>query len=172
MAELKSANKNIMGYCGKQCRQFSYVCNGNFKQVKNYMPENVKVKMTQTDEQVLTKCLEMGVLGGDNLENTKLMTTTQKCEAVNRSYQAVHPKSVTFLRNCSGRIHGQILKLNNGYAGYKFTHCWSINLQDTDGLIMGKIVGLLIASLVALQSFSDGYKWGYGYGGMISRRYM
>ncbi|WAR17493.1 LOW QUALITY PROTEIN: hypothetical protein MAR_032087, partial [Mya arenaria] len=73
LAELKSANKKpngnitalkkimpkvtetivlcFKGYCGKQCRQFNYVCNGNFKQVKNCMPENVKVKMTQTDEQ-------------------------------------------------------------------------------------------------------------------------
>lgn len=26
------------------------------------------------------------------------------------------PKNVTFLRNCHGRIHGQILKLNHGLA--------------------------------------------------------
>jgi len=91
------------------------VCSGNYRKAKNYMLDNVRLKMTDDDETLLRKCIEI-LLGPESIEKTKFLTSTQKCEAVNRSYNACLPKNVTFLRNCHGRIHGQILRLNHGLA--------------------------------------------------------
>ena len=75
------------------------------------------LRITQTfdDEDVLRKCIEI-LLNPESIENTRFLTSTQKCEAVNRAYHTCIPKNVTFLRNCHGRIHGQILRLNHGPA--------------------------------------------------------
>ncbi|KAH3773765.1 hypothetical protein DPMN_175133 [Dreissena polymorpha] len=88
--------------------------------------------MVDSDQHVLRKCLEM-VLGPAALDATKLLTTTQKCEAANRSYQAVNPKSVTFSRNCVGRIHGQVYKLNNGYANSVIAKTMELHANLTQG---------------------------------------
>ena len=103
------------GYCGDSCSRHSLVCNGDFRIPKNYLPKHFKLRMTQSDESKLMACLNV-LLGPKSIEMTRLLTSTQKCEAVNRSYTACVPKSVTFSRNCPGRIHGQILKLNHGFA--------------------------------------------------------
>ncbi|KAH3860862.1 hypothetical protein DPMN_023785 [Dreissena polymorpha] len=66
------------GYCGTSCAKYSYVCAGTNRQAKNFMPNNVKVRMVDSDQQVLQKCLEM-VLSPAALDATKLLTTTQKC---------------------------------------------------------------------------------------------
>ncbi|KAH3706247.1 hypothetical protein DPMN_065632 [Dreissena polymorpha] len=71
--------------------------------------------MVDSDQQVLKKCIKM-VLCPAALDATKLLTTTHKCEAANKSSQAVNPKSVTLSRNCVGHIHEQVPQLNNGYA--------------------------------------------------------
>jgi len=120
------------GYCGANCKKYSHVCPGNFRQAKNYLPSIVRIKMTSSDELVLKRCINM-VLGHDNLSLTKLLTTTQKCEAVNRSYTAVTPKSVTFSRNASGRIHGQVLKLNNGYGNSAVIKTCALGAPITPG---------------------------------------
>lgn len=103
------------GYCGESCRKHSLVCSGNYRQVKSYMPSNCKLKMTTSDENILCECIKV-LLGPQSIMNTRFLTSTQKSEAVNRAYQACMPKSVTFSRNCHGRIHGQILRLNHGFA--------------------------------------------------------
>ncbi|XP_053400585.1 uncharacterized protein LOC128557329 [Mercenaria mercenaria] len=103
------------GNCGESCKKYSFVCPGNFKQSKNYLPANLKLKMTKSDEATLYSCIQV-LLGPNSIELTKLQTSTQKCEAVNRAYTSCMPKSVTYSRNCLGRIHGQILKLNHGYT--------------------------------------------------------
>lgn len=103
------------GYCGQSCKDNSLVCSGNYRLAKNFMPANVKVRMTEKDQDLLKQCIGI-MLGIEALEKTKLLTSTQKCEAVNRSYQAVNPKMVTNPRTFKGRIHGQIHKLNNGYT--------------------------------------------------------
>ncbi|KAH3774675.1 hypothetical protein DPMN_176061 [Dreissena polymorpha] len=120
------------GYCGTSCAKYRYVCAGTNRQAKNFMPNNVKVRMVNSDQQVLKKCIEM-VLGPAALDATKLLTTTQKCEAANRSYQAVNPKSVTFSRNCVGRIHGQVHKLNNGYADSVIAKTMELHANLTQG---------------------------------------
>jgi hypothetical protein len=103
------------GYCGSSCQKYSLVCNGQFHNAKAYMPANCKIKMTVSDEAVLKSCINM-LLGPDSIEKTKLLTSTQKCEAVNRAYQFATPKLMNFARNSTGRIHSTILKLNLGYA--------------------------------------------------------
>ncbi len=108
------------GYCGTYCSKHSLACRGSRGSVgKNkpqlYMPENSKLKMTLSDEALLKACIQI-VLGSDSIDSTRLQTSTQKCEAVNRAYQTAMPKTVTFSRNCTGRIHSTILKLNHGLA--------------------------------------------------------
>ena len=103
------------GYCGDACSRHSLVCRGDFRIPKNYLPKQFKLRMTQSDESKLMACLNV-LLGPKSIDMTRLLTSTQKCEAVNRSYTACLPKSVTFTRNCFGRIHGQVLKLNYGFA--------------------------------------------------------
>ena len=103
------------GYCGHMCKKYSLVCAGDQRQASSYLPPNSKLKMTGSDVSLLKSCVEI-LLGKDNLTKTKFQTSTQKCEAVNRAYHAVMPKNVTFPRNCHGRIHGQVLRLNNGHA--------------------------------------------------------
>ncbi len=63
----------------------------------------------------MKKCIET-LLGHKSIESTKFLTSTQKCEAVNRAYQASVPKATTFTRNFTGRVHGTILKLNLGFG--------------------------------------------------------
>ena len=103
------------GYCGVACVKHSFVCRGIHSRAKYFLPQNVRVKMTETDEILLYRCINL-LLGPENLQKTKLLTSTQKCEAVNRSYQAVTQKATTFSRNHRGRIHGQVHKLNHGFA--------------------------------------------------------
>ena len=154
MAELKSAHKKhrgnikvlkrvmpkvistmimcFRGYCGTECRKHSFVCSGNHSQSKNYLPSNVRVKMTANDQTVLHKCIEM-VLGPTSLDATRLLTTTQKCEAVNRSFQTVHPKTMTFSRTCVGRIHGQVHTLNIGFGSSVVLKTAELNAHLTRG---------------------------------------
>jgi len=103
------------GYCGEPCKKSSYVCCGNYRQAKNYMPINSKLRMTESDKVLLKQCIAI-MMSPQALDQTKHLTSTQKCEAVNRSYITVNPKMSTNSRNFTGRIHGQVHKLNNGYA--------------------------------------------------------
>ncbi|KAH3709712.1 hypothetical protein DPMN_069175 [Dreissena polymorpha] len=72
IAELKAAHKKLQGdiitlkmvmvnvistiilcfngYCGTSCAKYSYVCAGTNRQAKNFMPNNVKVKMVDSDQ--------------------------------------------------------------------------------------------------------------------------
>ncbi|KAL4241145.1 lens induction in camera-type eye [Mactra antiquata] len=103
------------GYCGHSCKTNSLVCCGNYRQAKNFMPSNIKLKMTEADELSLIQCIGI-MLSPNAIENTRFLTSTQKCEAVNRAYQAVNPKTISNPRSFSGRIHSQIHNLNNGYT--------------------------------------------------------
>ena len=50
------------------------------------------------------------------IEELKLGTSTQKCEAVNRSLSISLPKGNDFPRNVHGRLHSTIHRPNNGIA--------------------------------------------------------
>ncbi len=65
------------GYCGTQCARYSLVCKGEGKQTKLYLHESVKIRMTEDDEDTLTRCIEV-LLGPQNLGLTRFLTTTQK----------------------------------------------------------------------------------------------
>lgn len=103
------------GYCGTQCARYSLVCKGEGKQTKLYLPESVKIRMTEDDEDTLTRCIEV-LLGPQNLGLTRFLTTTQKVESVNKALQASNPKMVTYSRNFEGRVHAQVMKQNLGFA--------------------------------------------------------
>jgi hypothetical protein len=123
MSQIKKAMPSIIdtiilcfkGYCGAACSRHSLVCSGNFRREKFFLPPTMKMRMTEYDEFLLEKCISV-LLGDNNLQLTSKLASSQKCEAVNRSYQACNPKHTTFSRTCTGRIHGQILKLNLGFA--------------------------------------------------------
>ena len=54
-------------------------------------------------------------LSASAIEELKLGTSTQKCEAVNRSLSVSLPKNNNdFPRNVHGRLHSTIHRLNNG----------------------------------------------------------
>lgn len=122
----------FQGQCDHMCRKYSLVCKGNNKRECSYLSNTVKPKLTGYDSSVLTKCVEI-LLGHDNLEKTKFQTSTQKCEAVNRAYQGCMPKSTTFSRNCHGRLHGQILRLNHGHADSMILKSKAVNLKLSKG---------------------------------------
>lgn len=103
------------GSCGPQCSKHSLVCNGNSRQRKFYMPLRYTIRMTKSDEKFLRDCIEI-LLGKKNLHTTKFLTTTQKCEAVNKSLQVSNPKTNTYSRNFPARIHAQVLRQNLGPA--------------------------------------------------------
>ncbi|KAH3727788.1 hypothetical protein DPMN_176774 [Dreissena polymorpha] len=98
------------GYCGTYCSKHSLACRGSAGKYKPklYLPESYKLKIEISDEALFKACIQI-VLGPDSNDSTRLHTSTQKCEAVNRAYQTAIPKTVTFSRNCTGRIHSTIL---------------------------------------------------------------
>lgn len=120
------------GSCGSECSKYSLVCNGNFQQKKLYLPSNCRINMTETDENLLRSCIKI-LLGENNLKLTKFLTSTQKCESVNRALQVSNPKSTTFSRNFSARIHAQILRQNLGLADTIVHSCKEAGAEITKG---------------------------------------
>ena len=70
------------------------------------------LNMDESDKDLLLEILKMK-LSTASVEQMKLYTDTQKCEAVNRSLSVSLPKNVNFSRNMEGRAHSAIHKLNN-----------------------------------------------------------
>jgi hypothetical protein len=71
-----------------------------------YLCDNVhtSLKMTPDDEMSVEKCIGV-LLGSKSLELVRFLTSTQKCEAFNRTLQQCNPKNVTHSRNFPGRAH-------------------------------------------------------------------
>jgi len=61
--------------------------------------------MTENDEQIVMEILKMK-LSVEAMELLKLGTSTQKCEALNRSISVSLPKNVNFSKNVTGRNKG------------------------------------------------------------------
>ena len=68
--------------------------------------------MDESDKDLLLEILKMK-LSTASVEQMKLYTDTQKCEAVNRSLSVSLQKNVNFSRNMEGRAYSTIHKLNN-----------------------------------------------------------
>ncbi|KAH3808524.1 hypothetical protein DPMN_136881 [Dreissena polymorpha] len=80
------------GYCGEPCQASSLVCCGNYRQAKNYMPLTVKLRMTEGNKVLFLKLMDI-MLSPLALDKTKFLTSTQKCEAVNRFLRSCKPKN-------------------------------------------------------------------------------
>lgn len=101
--------------CGDLCKKYSFVCSG----IKNKKFQNPyftnELCLSKSDEIQLRKIINMR-LGPKAIKVTNTCRNTQKTEAVNRSYTRVNPKTTTFSRNFSSRIHSSVHFLNNGFS--------------------------------------------------------
>lgn len=106
--------------CSK-CRKYSYVCSGGA--TNDWWNRSVYLgsyKITslcpdENDKQLLFDIIKMKI-SVSAIEEMKLGTSTQKCEAVNRSISVSLPKNNDFSRNVHGRLGSTIHRLNNGIA--------------------------------------------------------
>ena len=118
---MPNVNKTIVmcykGFCGIHCQINSYVCAGLTSNHwhKEFIPGNTSLKMTPDDEMSVEKCIGV-LLGSKSLELVRFLTSTQKCEAFNRTLQRCNPKNVTHSRNFPGRAH-TAMHLRNHWFG-------------------------------------------------------
>ena len=102
-----------------KCKEVSKVCSKEEGKLwpKLFVPQALKPGMEM--EEGDADCLDLLIgrrLGKNAIDVTYKGTTTQKNEAANRSFTKYNPKTVTFSRNWSGRIHASVLNLNAGFA--------------------------------------------------------
>ena len=104
--------------CGSTCKKYSLVCGGRkAKKFKNpyYNTLRWPLNITAADEKKLRQMISIR-LGPSALKSTHKATSTQKAEAINRSYNRTNPKNITFSRNFSSRIHSAVHLVNNGLS--------------------------------------------------------
>lgn len=105
------------GYCGEMCKVNSYVCAGlqsNHWQ-KQFIAYGETCKMTCDDELKVEECIKI-LLGPKTLNLVRFLTSTQKCEALNRKISRCNPKNVTYSRNFKGRVHIAVHLANHRFA--------------------------------------------------------
>lgn len=111
----------LMCYTGdcSRCARHSVVCSGgvsnNWWNRSMHLCKNKisSFNMDDSDKHLLHEILKMK-LSVSVVEQMKLYTDTQKCEAANRSLSVSLPKNVNFSRNYIGRASSTIHRLNNG----------------------------------------------------------
>jgi hypothetical protein len=111
--------KCYQGNCSL-CRQHSFVCPDSWD--SSYLPGHFEIYPSSSDETQLLKCIKMR-LGEEALRKTYLKTSTQKCEAFNRTLSRTNPKILTFKRNFAGRIHSAAHLVNCGIASSTIQKC-------------------------------------------------
>ena len=128
MAKIKNELPNVLratircysGDCS-MCRRHSYVCAGGVtnswwtRSMFLSIHKLTSLCMTENDKHLLQEILKIK-LSEASAEQMKLGTSTQKCEAVNRSISVSLPKNVNYSRNMEGRLASTVLRLNNGIA--------------------------------------------------------
>ena len=82
---------------------------------KEFIPGNTYLKMTPDDEMSVEKCIGV-LLGSKSLELVRYLTSSQKCEAFNRTLERCNPKNVTHSRNFPGRAHTAIHLRNHRFG--------------------------------------------------------
>lgn len=101
------------------CDDESYVCNpkGNRPWPKLFVPTKLSagLEMTEDDREQL-EALILLRLGKDAIKVTYAHTSTQKNEAVNRSFTKYNSKTVTCTKTWTGRAHAAILNINEGFG--------------------------------------------------------
>jgi hypothetical protein len=125
------------GNCGTLCKKYSFACSGGKSKGlwdKSYLSraETRELIISDTDEQLLRECISIR-LGVGSIKKTKLATTTQKCESVNRTFKKTNPKTVTFSRNFEGRIHSGVHGLNCGTLKSTVIQCAAVGAPLTTG---------------------------------------
>lgn len=128
MSKIKNELPNVLratircysGDCS-MCRRHSYVCAGGVstswwtRSMFLAIQKLTNLCMTENDKHLLQEILKIK-LSEASAEQMKLGTSTQKCEAVNRSISVSLPKNVNYSRNMDGRLASTVLRLNNGLA--------------------------------------------------------
>lgn len=105
------------GDCSK-CRWNSKVCGGGdstswwIRSAFLGPHQMTHLNMTENDKNLLPEVIKMR-LSCDAVHRLRLNTSTQKCEAVNRSISVSLPKNVNYSRNFEARVHSTIHRLNN-----------------------------------------------------------
>ena len=124
------------GDCSK-CRRYSYVCSGgvtnNWWNRSMFLSSHriTNLCLQENDKQLIFDIVKMKI-SVSAIEQMKLGTSTQKCEAVNRSISVSLPKNNDFARNIHGRLSSTIHRLNNGVAdsAEKKLGCLGIRLSE------------------------------------------
>ena len=117
-AALRATLSCYKGDCSS-CRRHSYVCSGGASSdwwLRSMFLATHGIRslsMTENDEQIVMEILKMK-LSVEAMELLKLGTSTQKCEALNRSISVSLPKNVNFSKNVTGRLASTIHRCNNG----------------------------------------------------------
>lgn len=116
------------------CNKYSFVC-GSKKEnpwIKGNLPPNFQIYPCPADHSLLVRLISIR-LGKDALSKTRLNTSTQKSEAVNRTLSRSNPKNVTFKRTFEGRIHSAVHLLNSGIADSTRRKCEAVGAPITTG---------------------------------------
>ena len=124
LIEVKRHMQNVMkrivmcsGFCGIYCQINSYVCAGLTSNHwhKEFIPGNTSLKMTPHDEMSVAKCIGV-LLDSKSFELVRFLTSTQKCDALNRTLPRRNPKNGTHSKSFPGRTHTAI-HLRNHWFG-------------------------------------------------------
>ena len=117
----KVLEATLLCYCGdcSKCYTNSVVCGGgvtnNWFHRSMFLATNkiTVLNLDANDAKLLLEILKVR-LSLEAVEKVKFYTSTQKCEAVNRSLSVSLPKNVNFSRNVFGRASSTIHRRNNG----------------------------------------------------------
>ncbi|XP_071117093.1 uncharacterized protein [Haliotis cracherodii] len=130
---LEATLKCYSGDCSR-CAWYSVVCRGgvtnSWWQRSMFLGCNkiTHFNMDDNDKHLLNEILKMK-LSVEVVEQMKLYTDTQKCEAVNRSMSISLPKNVNFSRNMIGRASSTIHRLNNGPGTSAIDKCQNSGVE-------------------------------------------
>ena len=112
----------------------SVVCNGgvtnNWWTRSMFLASNrlFNLNMNENDKQLLLEILKMK-LSVAAVEQMKLYTDTQKCEAVNRALSISLPKNVNFSATMEGRASSAIHRINNDPGTSSIKKCESAGIE-------------------------------------------
>ena len=99
------------------CKKYSFVCKrletNNWILRSTYLPDEFKMHCTKQDLENMQQCIDYR-LNEKMLDRTKLPLNTQKAESFNQAIISKAPKSKTFTRNRSSKVHCACKAVNRG----------------------------------------------------------
>lgn len=117
---VRSTVRCYSGDCS-DCRRHAIVCGGydagSWWNRSYYLATHgiTNLNMNENDTELLQEIIKIK-LSATSMEEMKLGTSTQKCEAVNRAMSVSLPKNVNYSRNVYGRVASTVHRLNNKVA--------------------------------------------------------